>query len=271
MKLKSGLFIGKVMHMRLRPKRHSLNYRVFSLLLDIDELPQLDVSMRLFGYNRRALVSFYDRDHGHSINGGLRSWVEDRLAAAGLLAPQMSIYILCYPRILGYVFNPLTLYFCYDHDNRLNAILYEVCNTFGERHTYIIPVVGADCGPVTKPIQQSCAKDFYVSPFMPMNCFYNFHIEPPQEKILIRIDEEDTEGLLLVASFAGERSALNDRTLGSALLRHPLMTLKVSVGIYWEAFRLWKKGVTIHPHKAAEKAIASTVVDSPQSLTQPSE
>lgn len=267
----SGLFTGNVMHMRLRPKRHRLNYRVFSLLLDIDELPQLDKSMRLFGYNRRALVSFHDKDHGDGSKQGLRKWVEEKLAIAGLTEPEIGIYILCYPRIFGYVFNPLTLYFCYRSDGEMLAILYEVSNTFGERHTYIIRVPEADASSKPRVIHQRCAKDFYVSPFMPMNCFYNFHIELPQDKLLVRIDEEDADGILLIASFAATRSHLNDRTLGLALLRHPLMTLKVSIGIYWEAFRLWKKGLAIHRHKAAINPVDNTVVPSFSSKRQPHE
>lgn len=267
----SGLFTGKVMHMRLRPKRHNLNYRVFSLLLDVDELPQLDKSMRLFGYNRRALVSFHDKDHGDGSREGLRQWVEKKLAIAGVTDPKIGIYILCYPRIFGYVFNPLTLYFCYSPDGMLLAILYEVSNTFGERHTYIIRVSEADASSQKHAIHQRCAKDFYVSPFMPMNCYYNFHIEPPQEKLLVRIDEEDVDGMLLIASFAATRSSLNDRTLGLALLRHPLMTLKISAGIYWEAFRLWKKGLTIHRHTAAIKSNDSTVVLPSSPKPQPRE
>lgn len=267
----SALYTGKVMHMRLRPKRHRLNYRVFSLLLDIDELNQLDASMRLFGYNRRALVSFHDKDHGNGSKEGLRDWIEEKLKEADRFEPEMSIRILCYPRILGYVFNPLTLYFCQRSDGRLHAILYEVCNTFGERHTYIIPIVDMPAGQESQPVLQSCAKDFYVSPFIPMNCYYHFHIQPPKEKLLVRIKEEDGDGMLLIAEFAADRGDLSDRSLGVALLRHPLMTVKVTAGIYWEALRLWNKGVPIHPHKAAAEPVASTVIAPPPTVTQPGE
>jgi DUF1365 family protein len=251
----SALFAGKVMHMRYRPKRHRLQYSVFSLLLDLDELPSLDKKLRLFGYNRRALISFHDKDHGDGQPDGLRNWVEIRLDEAGLLEPGMQIRVLCYPRILGYVFNPLTLYFCHGK-NGLRAVLYEVCNTFGERHTYTIAVGASQ----QESIRQSCAKDFYVSPFVPMNCHYNFHIEPPGEKVLVRIDEEDPDGMLLVASFAANRQELNNRTLLSAFVRHPLMTLKITAGIYWEALLLWRKGAPIYRHSAATNRVASTVV-----------
>lgn len=268
MKQISALFTGKVMHMRLRPKRHRFNYRVFSMLLDIDELVQLDQSMRLFSYNRWGLVSFHDKDHGNGSPDGLRAWIEEKLCQANLQEVGLSIHILCYPRIFGYAFNPLTLYFCYRADGILHAILYEVCNTFGERHTYIIPVVKTNDGSKNQFVRQSCAKDFYVSPFIPMECRYNFQIEPPHENVQIRIEEEDADGMLLIASFVAKRGVLNDRSLGTALLLHPLMTLKVTLGIYWEAFRLWAKGVVIHRHKAAKKPISSTVVAPYSAITQ---
>lgn len=256
MTLHSGLFTGDVMHTRVRPRRHRLRYRVFSLLLDFDELEALSASSRLFGYNRAAVLSFWDGDHGDGSPGGLRAWIEARLAEAGRHEPGMSIRVLCYPRIFGYVFNPLTVYFCYSATGALRAILYEVCNTFGERHTYVIPV--EDCA--TGPIRQGCAKELYVSPFIPMRCFYRFHIEPPAEKVLVRIDESDSEGPFLVAAFSGRREPLTDRALLAALLRYPLMTLKVTAGIHWEALRMLGKGIPIHRHSAAASKVATTIV-----------
>jgi len=256
MSLHSALFLGRVMHTRLRPRHHRLSYRVFSLLLDLDELPDASATSRLFGYNRRAILSFWDADHGDGSANGLRSWVEVQLAKADRLESGMRIRVLCYPRIFGYVFNPLTVYFCHAPDGALRAILYEVCNTFGERHTYVIPV---DAG-ATGPVRQGCAKELYVSPFMPMACFYRFHIEPPGDKVLVRIDEADAEGPLLAASFAGRREPLTDRALLGALLRYPLMTLKVTLGIHWEALRIWWKGVPVHRHSATPHKVATTIV-----------
>ena len=183
----TALFLGDVMHARLRPRRHKLHYHVFSLLLDLDELPAISATSRLFGHNRRAVLSFWDKDHGDGGSGGLRAWIETRLREAGCHEAGMSLRVLCYPRILGYVFNPLTVYFCYAPNGTLRAILYEVCNTFGERHTYVIAVSGDRSG----AIRHGCAKELYVSPFLPMECFYRFHIEPPDETILVRIEESD--------------------------------------------------------------------------------
>ena len=253
-RMSSALYTGKVFHARTRPRRHSLTYRVFSLLLDLDEVEALSQRLRLFGHNRAAVFSFHDADHGDG-TGKLNDWVAGQLANAGLTLHAPKIEMLCYPRIFGYVFNPLTVYFCSDGDV-LSAILYEVHNTFGERRTYVIPVEAG-----AQQIEQSCAKELYVSPFVPMDCVYRFHIEPPGEKILVRIDETDGEGMLLRASFAGERQPLTDRTLLRALFGYPLMTLKVTAAIHWEAIKLFAKGVPVFRHKPAKTRIASTVVE----------
>lgn len=252
----SALFLGEVMHARARPRRHRMNYRVFSLLLDFDELKAISASSCLFGYNRSAILSFWDTDHGDGSAGGLRAWIEARLREADRLEEGMSIRVLCYPRMFGYVFNPLTVYFCHASGGALRAILYEVCNTFGERHTYVIPVEDGATGPV----RQGCAKELYVSPFMPMACSYRFHIEPPGDKVLVRIDESDAEGPLLIASFSGRREPMSDRSLMRALIRYPLMTLKVTVGIHIEALRIWWKGIPVHRHRSATNRVATTIV-----------
>ncbi|MEO6015030.1 MAG: DUF1365 domain-containing protein [Devosia sp.] len=252
--MNSALYAGKVFHARVRPRKHKLVYRVFSILLDLDEIDALASRLRLFGHNRGAVFSFHDADHGAG-DGNLRGWVTAQLAAADVALAAPKITMLCYPRILGYVFNPLTVYFCADGDE-LKAILYEVHNTFGERRTYVIRVA-----PGASVVEQSCAKELYVSPFVPMDCVYQFHIEPPGAKVVVRIDETDKQGMLLTASFAGARKPLTDRELLKALFAYPLMTLKVTAAIHWEAMKLWAKGVPIIRHKAARVRIATTVVD----------
>lgn len=251
----SAIYFGSVVHQRHRPKQHSLRYRVFSLLLDLDELDDLDKKLKLFGYNRSAIFSFRDTDHGRGEKGGLKAWVCQHLADAGIPHDAVRVRMLCYPRIFGYVFNPLTVYFCEDDEGRLLALLYEVCNTFKERHTYVIPATGMTKGSV----RHSCAKAMYVSPFVPMDCTYDFDIAPPTERVKIAISERDSEGKLLFASFGGARAPLTDATLSRALFTYPLMTMKVMAGIHWEALRLWLKGVPIHRHRPAEKRIASSV------------
>ncbi len=238
---RSSLYCGTVVHRRLKPRRHRLAYRVFYLLADLDELPMLARSLRLFSYNRRNLFSFHDRDHGTGDGFPLRSHVERHLVAAGITPDGGAIRLLSLPRILGYMFNPLSVYFCHRRDDTLCALLYEVNNTFGERHSYLIPVDEADGA----TIRQRCAKRFYVSPFIEMAMTYHFRIVPPGPSIGIAIREEDAAGALLQASFAGRRVALSDAALASAFLRYPLLSLKVIGGIHWEALRLWLKGVPL--------------------------
>jgi len=224
------------MHRRLRPRVHRFKYRVFAMLLDPDAPPRL----RLFGMNRFALFSFHDRDHGDG--RPLRAWLDDLLARHGIAAGG-SRQVLCYPRILGFVFNPLSVWFCRDDGGALKAIVYEVHNTYDERHAYVLPVSGD-----AKLVRHGCAKDFYVSPFLSNDCRYQFRIRPPGGDVAVAIHEEENGQAILNASFAGERRAMTDAALLKMLLRYPLMTLKVVAAIHYEAVRLMLKGVRRHPH-----------------------
>jgi hypothetical protein len=237
----SALYEGWVMHRRLRPRHHRFKYSVFALLLALDELPALDRRLRLFAHNRRGLFSFQDRDHGDG--GDLNAWLDRLLAEAGITAGGAR-RVLCYPRILGYVFNPLSVWFCDDAQGRLKAIVYEIHNTYEERHAYVLAVDNE-----TGLVRHSCAKDFYVSPFLTRDCRYHFRIRPPGDQIAIAIHEEEAGQAILNASFAGNRRMLNDKALLAMLLRYPLMTLKVVAAIHYEAVRLMLKGVRRHPHR----------------------
>lgn len=236
----SAIYQGFVTHCRIRPARHAFRYRVFSLLLDLDEIDALAARSRLFKRNRRGLLSFHDKDHGDG--GELRAWVGAQLARHGITADG-AIRVLCYPRLFGYVFNPLSAWFCHDTHGALVATIYEVHNTFGERHAYVLPAAAAG-----EFQQQECGKVFYVSPFLSMDCRYNFRIRPPGEDVLIAIDESEAGEPVLNAVFAGKRRPLTDPQLALALVRHPLMTLKVAAAIRFEALRLWLKRVPRHAH-----------------------
>ncbi len=236
----SCLYLGEVMHLRLRPFRHRFAYRVFSLLVDLDRLVELDRRLRLFSYNRFNLLSFHDRDHGPRDGTDLREWVERALTRHGISLAGGPIYLHCFPRLFGYVFNPLSIYFCYHADGRLAAILYEVKNTFGGQHGYVLGVDGAVA--TAGPIRHDCRKVFYVSPFIAMDARYRFRLMPPEEHLSVLIRESVAEGEVLVASHRGRREALDDRRLLAAVVRHPLMTLKVIAAIHWQALLLWRKG-----------------------------
>ena len=258
MSINSAIFRGEVVHRRHRPKRHDLRYRVFSLLIDLDELPELDRTHRLFSHNGFALFSLHDKDHGALSGCDLKGWALGELAKAGRSATRVEM--LCYPRILGYVFNPLTVYFCYSDDGHLTAILYEVCNTFKERFTYILPVDDD-----ARPVRQVADKQLYVSPFIPMTCRYHFTIRPPDEAVKVSIRETDEDGPLLYASFAGERQPLGDRALARLFFAYPLMTLKVMAGIHFEALKLVLKGIPVFRHAPAPVPVQSAVVgDKPE-------
>lgn len=254
MTMRSAIYAGTVVHARRRPKKHVLNYSVFSLYLDLDELDDLSARLRLFGRNRRALFSFRDGDHGALDGTPLKQWACDQVAAAGIDTTGMKVGILCYPRILGYVFNPLTVYFCARPDGEIAAILYEVCNTFHERHTYVIPAAGGE-----GRVRHSVEKALYVSPFVPMDCTYHFDIEPPGDAVAVRINESDRDGPLLFAGFTGRRQPLTDGALLTTFLRYPLMTVKIMAGIHVEALRLWLKGLQVFRHQPAERRVARTV------------
>ncbi|MCO6185262.1 DUF1365 domain-containing protein [Rhizobium sp. L1K21] len=256
MTLRSAIYRGEVVHTRHRPKQHKLKYRVFSLLLDIDEIGRMDRGLRLFGHNRFSLFSFFDQDHGPLDGGNLKEWVLNHARSAGVEDKDLRISILVYPRILGYVFNPLTVYFLTRPDGSTALVLYEVCNTFHERHTYVIPAVTRD-----GTIRHSANKELYVSPFIPMECRYDFRLVPPAEAVSIVINEEDESGPLLFAGFTGKRTKLNDRELMKAFFAYPLMTLKIMAGIHFEALRIWLKGMKVFRHVPARQRVASTLVD----------
>ena len=245
----SCLYFGRVMHKRLIPFRHRLDFRIFSLFVDLDALPRLSRRLRLFSHNRWNVFSFMDRDHGPRDGSALRPWLDTQLNDAGIDLDGGPVRLLCFPRILGYVFNPLTIWFCHHSSGRLTAVLYEVSNTFGERHSYLIPVdAGHEAG---KTVRQSCDKRFYVSPFITMNATYHFRLAEPDERLSVLIRQWTDDGELLIAAQTGTRATLRDRSLMRAFISFPLMTLKVIAAIHWHAFRLWRKGATVEPRPDA--------------------
>lgn len=252
----SAIYAGTVMHRRTRPKHHRLRYRVFSLLLDVDEIPALCERLRLLSHRRFNLFSFNEQDHADGTGTSLRKWAEAQLNRAGIDIVGGRIQLLAMPRVLGYGFNPISVWFCYHRSGRLAAIMHEVHNTFGERHTYVIPVApGDEPGNIT----QTCAKTFHVSPFMGMNMHYDFRIHAPDDRVCLAIRGSDEKGPLIVAILSARRRELTDAALLRVFLDTPLLTLKVIAGIHWEAARLWIKGLRLHPRPVAPYSSVSII------------
>lgn len=250
----SAVYVGELMHHRFRPKAHRFSYRVASWLLDLDELDELDHRLTLFSHNRFNVVSFFDRDHGEGSDTPLQEQI-NRLLRHHNIATADKITLLCYPRLFGYTFNPLAVYFCY-LEQQLIAIVYEVSNTFGERHSYVAAVELENRSEESRAIEhkktairQQADKALHVSPFFPMDCYYCFRIRPPAASITLGIQLNDADGKLFTAVFNGLRQTISDRFIVKQTTLLPLQTLKVIAAIHWEALRLWLKGIAIFSHR----------------------
>ena len=236
----SCIYIGNVVHKRFKPKKHFFKYSVFSIFLDLDEINELEKEISFFSYNKFNILSFFDKDHGNRDGSSIKDWIIQVLQKKNISTKNIKIKILCYPRIFGYVFNPLSIFFIYDTDSNPIAILYEVKNTFGEQHTYVFKINIKD-----QHISNNCKKKFYVSPFMDLESKYFFKVLIPNERLLVIIDQRDKEGKLLFASQDGERVKISSKNLLISYLKHPLMTLKIISAIHYEALKLWIKGVKL--------------------------
>tara|TARA_B100000123_G_scaffold63674_1_gene44786 strand:+ start:558 stop:1316 length:759 start_codon:yes stop_codon:yes gene_type:complete len=233
----SCIYNGTVIHKRFKPKIHFFKYKVFSLLIDLSELNNLDKKIGFFSYNKFNLISFFDKDHGDRDGSSVINWVKKNLKENDVNCENIRIKLLCYPRILGYVFNPLSIFYVYDKNDKLISLLYEVKNTFGEQHTYIFKIKENNL------LKHNCEKKFHVSPFIEMNCSYFFRTLKPADKISIIIDQYQLNEKILYASQDGKRTDFTTSELIKSYLKHPLMTFKVIAAIHFEAFKLWTKGI----------------------------
>lgn len=257
----SCVYRGEVMHRRLIPMRHRFVYRVFSVLLDLDEIPTLARRLKLFSHNRWNLFSYHDRDHASRDGQPVRAWIDGHLRRAGFEPDGFRIFTHCFPRVLGYVFNPLTIYFCYDRENKARAVLYEVKNTFGEQHGYLIPVDTDREG--DQPIVQACDKAFHVSPFIDMAARYRFRLKEPRDRLSILIRQSLGDGETLLATHTARRATLSDGALLRILVDYPFLTAKVMIAIHWEALKLWVKGARYHGRPAAPSDEVSVIQSPP--------
>jgi DUF1365 family protein len=229
--VKSALYTGTVMHARRTPHDHVFRYPVYMVLLDLDELPALDRRFRLFGWNRRAVTSYHDEDHID-----IRAILAEHGVALG---EGGSIQVLTNLRVLGYVFNPVSFWWCRRADGSLACIVAEVSNTFGERLPYVLlPTTGSEAR--GRSVFET-DKLLHVSPFMPMDQAYTWWFSDPGEKLSIRMDVHEAGSRDFHATLTAARLPLTAASLRSVLIRYPLMPARVIGRIHWQAARLWLK------------------------------
>lgn len=235
--MRSALYVGTVMHARRAPSEHVFRYPVYMTLLDLDELRDLDETLPLFGWNRRAVTSFYDRDHLD---------VRAHLTAAGVdLGPGGRIEVLTNLRVLGHVFNPVSFWWCHRADGSLAAVVAEVNNTFGDRLPYVLLPAESTHRTGERQVWET-DKRLHVSPFMPMDQSYTWWLSEPRERVAVRMDVHDAALPDFHATLVARRVPLTARSLRAALVRYPLMPATVVGRIHWQAARLWLKHVPVH-------------------------
>ena len=257
MKLRSCLYECKVMHHRLHPKEHRFDYQLFYLALDLDEIDQVAKQVHGLSRNRWNLYEFRDRDHLTlpGINGGtVKEHVLAWIAQQGMiLPPETRITLVTLPRVLGYIFNPVSFYFCEDAAGQTQCAVVQVGNTFREMKPYFIrePERPGFFHLVTP-------KHFYVSPFSELDLFFDFKVNVPDAHLDIHINDRKGEDLVLLSALTGKRQELTTARLAWLTLKFPIVTLKVIFLIHWQALRLWWKGLPFH-RKSANKDLQRDV------------
>jgi len=241
MKPAPALLVGQVMHRRLRPVRHDFVYPVFFVRLPLRRLAAAECP--LFTVDRGFLLAFHQADHGPRDGSPLLPWIEARLCAAGLPCDG-EIVLQTFPRVFGFVFNPVSFWYCHDRDGALIAVLAEVNNTFGEHHEYLLHDAGR---PLPSGVEFSAVKQLHVSPFNRVNGGYRFrfreHGQDGRAAAMVRLDYDDADGALLQTSISGRVQPWSSASLLRALLRMPFLTFGIVLRIHWQALRLWLKGV----------------------------
>ena len=231
------IYKGEVYHARHTPFIHDYKYKVFGFFIDIDDLPELDKTLKYFSLNTWNITSLNYKDHGRRDGTNIRPWIEKAGREKNIDLSTARIYMLAFPRLWGYVFNPITIYYCYTPQGDLIAMLYQVKNTFGEQHGYLLPFDKS-----SQNIKQKTQKVFHVSPFIHMDCEYHFRLKPPDETLNFAIHQFRRGEKMLTATWTGQKKPLSDKQILKTALTMPLMTLKVITSIHWQALRLWLKG-----------------------------
>ncbi len=238
------IYSSQVMHQRLFPVRYRFRYRIVSVLFDIEQLGVLDRNHRWFSLNRFNLFSLHTQDHGRRDGSPWRPWIEARLAEHGIYLDGGRIRLLAIPRVLGYAFNPLSVWYCEHRDGSPRAVLLEVRNTFGEHHHYLLHAAGM---PIDWPLRATKPKQFHVSPFIDMAPFYDFRLGAPGTSLSITIQEYQGNELMLVATQSGQARDFSDRNLLRTFAAMPWIAAKVMVLIHWQALKIWLRGGRYHP------------------------
>ncbi len=231
------IYLGKIMHQRMIPNISKFEYKVFSIFIDLDKIENTINSLRLMSYNKFGLLSFFNKDHGPRDGSKLRNWVDKKLNEKNRPKAQ-KVFLLCFPRMYGYVFNPISVYFCYNNE-KLSSVICEVKNTFGDQVIYVLSPEKNN----EETIKAFQKKEMYVSPFIEMEQIYSFLFLPPCKNLSLLIKQKGSNGVTLIAKHDGEAYPLNDNTLIRCILSHPLMTLKVILAIHWQALKLFCKGI----------------------------
>ena len=246
---------GRVMHARLRPFVHRFVYRVFCLRLRVDQIPVLSVfNSWLFGIDKKRIVSFQSRDHGARDGSDLMAWLSGMLQKSGISMETGAVWLQCFPRMFGYVFNPVSFWHVHDKQGALRVLLAEVNNTFGQRHQYVLSAPGL--GVIEENTLLECHKVFHVSPFCDVEGLYRFKSSRHGAQDRMAIDyfdqTEETQPLLKTAIVV-QAQAFSTRALLLSLLSMPMMTVGVMVRIHLQAFKLWRQGAIYHPVPAMPK------------------
>lgn len=236
-----SLYVCRVMHARMRPRAHRFSYRMLMVAIDLDRLQEVDRASPLLSVDKFNLLSVYRKDHGNRTNADPALHVRNLLTQHEIETGGGRIVLVCQPRVLGFGFNPLSIYFAYDAQGALAGIVHEVRNTYGEQHCYVMPAATEAQG----SHRWDCDKTFRVSPFLALSHRYFFRVSSPGPSLRVRIVERDRDGAVMAAALKGERRELTNLRVLGAFARTPLLGLKVLAAIHWEALRLWAKGIRV--------------------------
>jgi len=249
--MESALYKCLVMHNRIAPKKHRFHYNVFMFWLDIDKLDKLASKLKFLSYNKPGIFSFRDSDHfkypeGDSRNQlSTRTKLNDYLATKGITVFPEKVFLLTHIRMFGYVFNPVSFYFCYDEQNVCNYVVTEISNTFGEMKLFLVDAKNGST------FEQNAQKFFYVSPFTDMDTEFEFRYKVPDEKLNIQINVKDKSGdKFFISTLTGNKKSVTDARLGWYIIRFPFITIRVMLAIHWQALKLWLKKIPYHKKSA---------------------